>query len=734
MIIKGLSNEHDGIIVYSGDTEPCAVYVDGNIVENVSCIPTVIEGNPIQYSSEYKQNLFKLQIDGNTEQQTYAGKNLALATEVYSQATEVTVGDRTCVKFMSNIFTKFTLSGGFKENTRYTISFDVSVLRNTNASQGLLPMVFFVKYKDTATDLARDTLQTNSEEFAHKVKTTLANKTIDYIGAYGNTDSYDVYIDINTFMLQEGAIAEPVYEPYVGGIPSPHPGKVTGTPASPIINVTDTYKDGTYDANEWTAVAINEIVLPEQDKTYRIWVDEEQFEEQTSTFGYLEIHIGTSLEQVLSGSDSNGVSQLLAKREYAQCTFNTIDISENFYIGVGNTYDSNGISSFADMYWEALKNIGVYIQTEPYESTLVKIPAYPQPINNAGDNGMSLELRSKNLFDGNQEPDYIKYGVTKEFKDNVLTLKSNVVSANYRFKIPVTTGKTYTVSVSSLYMSAGVYGLYIGNTTNQDKQEYGLVTPTRLSITFKATTDILYIKGYVGRTGEQEVIVENLQIEESPTKTPYEPYFAPTTIQIPPSVTVDGTTVSLRFSIYDKIIVDRLSSKVTYLSGTWYTEFNGNESFYQNSFADSSGYGRYYVFAFDIPASGGYCTHFRRVGWLANKTVTNVFSWVEVNSTYNRIAFKTDGNKDDTFANSLAEFKALLKSLYNAGTPVTVLAKLKTPTEYVLYDKANNITTDLGQALLNLANSTQNATNILTTTSTPSANLLVNYARWGGRK
>jgi hypothetical protein len=372
---------------------------------------------------------------------------------------------------------------------------------------------------------------------------------------------------------------------------------------------------------------------------------------------------------------------------------------------------------------------------------------------------MSLELRGKNLLDTSTVKSATTQGIKNAIGNSVVTLngKANAVS-NYSLNpiwrdVKFEAGKTYSgrlkmLSGTVVYGGVSIYvyqgGSYLATLGQIDNATIGKVSVLKYTFTQeqidKGITVRVGVRSMVSSTpreAEFENATFQMEIVEgnytSTTFPDFEPYFTPTTIQIPQTVTVDGTTVPLRFSIYDKIIVDRLNGKVTYSSGTWYKEFTGNEDFYQSTFAENNGFGRYFISVNDISVSGGYCTHFKRSGWLASKTVKNVFSWVEVTSSLCRISFKTDGNKDDTFANDKAEFKALLKSFYDAGTPVTVLAKLNTPDETVLYDKAKNITTDLGQALMDFANSTQNATNIITITSTPSVSKLsVNYAKWGG--
>lgn len=319
----------------------------------------------------------------------------------------------------------------------------------------------------------------------------------------------------------------------------------------------------------------------------------------------------------------------------------TPKVSGQFYIGVAN-FLSGGIGN-PQSYWDFLR--ANYTFTLSTEGNTVPSPDYPQPIHNANDNGMSLELRGKNLFDGSRELEFKRAGVTKEFSDNTIILKadSRVSAAAYRFKaIPVVIGKKYTVSATSISATVGNFAVYLSYDNNQDTYQYGRLNATNPSMTFTATADTLYIKGYIAWANSVgETIITNLQVEESPTKTPYEPYFEPVTVKIPPNVTVDGTEIPLRFAKYknaDYLLINRT---------------NGTVKYYQ---------------------------------------------------------YSTEG--DPT--------KPLSEQLENIP-----------PLEYTLYDKATNITTDLGQALFELP--TENQTNIITITSTPNVSKLsVNYAKYGG--
>lgn len=63
-----VNGQENGVIAFFNDTEPCAVYVDGERQDNISYVPQEVTGETsVSYSSEYKKNILNLTIEGNTE-------------------------------------------------------------------------------------------------------------------------------------------------------------------------------------------------------------------------------------------------------------------------------------------------------------------------------------------------------------------------------------------------------------------------------------------------------------------------------------------------------------------------------------------------------------------------------------------------------------------------------------------------------------------------------------------
>lgn len=116
------------------------------------------------------------------------------------------------ISWVNNITTrnqKF-LQGSFKENTQYIISGRIASSQDIRAA-------FHIFYKDGSFDTfdyPRLNADGGDANTFYNIKiVTSANKTIDYIkGAHSNSER--IYIDINSFQIEEGTTATP-YEPYL---------------------------------------------------------------------------------------------------------------------------------------------------------------------------------------------------------------------------------------------------------------------------------------------------------------------------------------------------------------------------------------------------------------------------------------------------------------------------------------------------------------------------------------
>ena len=143
-------------------------------------------------------------------------KNLATAQQVYTgnnSYKELTEDDRECIRFIDDKTVKYT-GISFKENTQYTVSFEAKCVHFDTANAANSCLFAFFYSDDTyswklispsVTDWKKWSL-TSTEE-----KTVVAVGTVVY-----NYVNY-VYIDVNTFQIEEGSTSTD-YTPYVGDL------------------------------------------------------------------------------------------------------------------------------------------------------------------------------------------------------------------------------------------------------------------------------------------------------------------------------------------------------------------------------------------------------------------------------------------------------------------------------------------------------------------------------------
>jgi len=144
------------------------------------------------------------------------GKNLALATQMFNKNgkynANVTLDGRNCVRCLQTNTTSHAILGGFKEKTQYTFIFDYAFVRaeGTNVTQN--GAIFYIKYTDGSQSVVAWNWQ--YDKFTKKIYTSTAGKTIKGIGNINADYRAWIYIDKDTFGVYEGAIADPIYEPY----------------------------------------------------------------------------------------------------------------------------------------------------------------------------------------------------------------------------------------------------------------------------------------------------------------------------------------------------------------------------------------------------------------------------------------------------------------------------------------------------------------------------------------
>ncbi len=144
---------------------------------------------------------------------TRCGKNLTTPQQVYKGAadySEEIFENKNCVRFSSSTTIKNS-PVAFKPNTQYTVSFDVKTVLRSGQTTAIADDVFRFFYSDgTSSGVAN---KYTNPVWIHKVLTSIAGKTILYVGVNSNEYRSYSYVDINSFQLEEGSTAT-TYEPY----------------------------------------------------------------------------------------------------------------------------------------------------------------------------------------------------------------------------------------------------------------------------------------------------------------------------------------------------------------------------------------------------------------------------------------------------------------------------------------------------------------------------------------
>ena len=380
---------------------------------------------------------------------------------------------------------------------------------------------------------------------------------------------------------------------------------------------------------------------------------------------------------------------------------------------------------------------------------------YPQPIQNSSN--VSVELEGKNLFTYKNIAK-TQNAVVTEIEDGTRIKKgdSTITSIVYFKRFEIEENTPYYVSVDCAFQNSPdtsirpnemliYYSNNTGLSTANDKLISIFKLGTHTELTTKKTiiassTGYKYLKinFYVSVSAsdvsqdvseDYEAILKNIRVTKDDWQ-PYEPYFEPTTVQIPNEVTLaDGTVVPLYMGEGDTLTIDKIANKVTYKSLFYQYTFTGNEDGWTNvtSSLNKEGKSRFSNKTVLKPYSKR-GTEFKRYCTLSE--VKQIGGQV-IDSDFG-VQLYFIGSDGKTNSKSVyftlptmttTEFKQWLKD-----NPTTLRYEVETPIEYDLTD------TDLGQQLLTLANNTQNATNIINISAdVPVSNLNVDYAVWGGR-
>ena len=218
---------------------------------------------------------------------------------------------RQCIRMRSNGGAKAIFDFTFKENTQYTISFDFKCKYSSEGYNLAYDVPFSVYYTDGNSKAV--TFRPIDNTWQKCVFVSAEGKTISHIKGIGFHWVPWNYIDINTFQIQEGAVATE-YEPYGYKIPVVTRGVnliniddflntalVKNNDGTYTLRWNNNYRISAYNYNASVIKAGSKITIKHQilDKSYNENFIRMMIRYTDGTSRYLTCHSGTSTWEVL---------------------------------------------------------------------------------------------------------------------------------------------------------------------------------------------------------------------------------------------------------------------------------------------------------------------------------------------------------------------------------------------------------------------------------------------------
>lgn len=652
-------------ITFNNDTEPVAVYVDGELQQNVSFVPQLAQGTgSVQYISEYKKNIINLEVSGATSQigtptpetpiPIENANDVVLLSKEYQQ-----------VEYIESTGTQYIDTGVFP--TIDTVV-EISCLNKSNSK-----FIYGSRTSAASTDKHCVLFQPSSAD----IYALFGNSTV--------VNSNFVFDDNTIYKVKNG-------------------------------------KDGCY---------INDVKIRDYGN---------------ASFGYTTLSlylfaINTPAEDYAERAFVGNIYSCkiyegeTLVRNFIPCYRKTDNVIGMFELVNGTFYTNQGTGNF---------NKGIDLNSNvAIKNTLVALH---------GDNLYNISI-VKGATTNINVPDIPRSKQYGSITDGVLHLKYGVYAGGTIWtnaKIRIEKGGNYYVTVDVYASSETVYKRFVARFHNATKKATTYFLSFNISETdiwqryeFFITVpddwvgDAVYLclmsGGGVEQYNDIPMYAKNIMITYGEPKD-YEPYFREE-ISVPPSVEVDngdGTTktVDLPFTIYDKLIVDRVANTVTYEKKSGVKVFTGNENFDIGTSNVPNAYEYNFPLAragFNITTANGYCTHFTPVTAENISKIGDVcFILSPTNRPYMSFVYDDFGYSLSEFELAEEEFESWVAEQYSAGTPLTIVV------EYEEVEPIDITQSSLAQSLLNLA--TQNQTNYFEITSNekaPQVPIKINYAKWG---
>lgn len=649
----------------------------------------IVSGKTVTFDSELERSL-SFQVDGNTEQTTYSGKNkfnyittllssnYGLTNKINADGSITTTGKPT--RDYASIVSGYNITDELEDGETYTLSQAI-------ASDKVYAQINARKKSDntyTYIPLNNNTIKTRSFKVD---KTTYASYTIDV-----QTSTMAVWGDssltiTNKYMLCKGTDnASTSFQPYVGGQPSPNPDY-----PQKIVNVRGVENllnipDGTYESNGVTATAKGGIVTINGTATANSFI--------SIPFNYTFLantNYTLSANNTLTMSGENYIRFNYGAAVYVPTKLSSVNAKHT------SNFNENTTVNVFTIRTESGKTYNNFVIKPMLEKGIISHDYMPY-----GSNYLQLKKRGKNfliypyIFKSTNTHNGITYVPNDDGSvtiNGTATSDSWFILSNNTQNWYLDDSETYEFTVFDKNEASvnGITPQYWSAKTGHHRGQNGVLT---LNYSEDNTTGwnfvILVYKGTTASNVTVYPMIRKANVQD----TSFEPYKSESTL-----INLKGNELC---SNKDKTVKDNLfvtnKGKVEIFKKIGEYVFTGNETF---SFVDNGT--RIKTDSQFVPQlsnvyipqpshsdniTPSFCTHYILSSQNNIVKGSNKFAFSQW-TTIKYIYFPPDYD-------TIEEFKAKLKSLYDAGTPVKVQFQLENP-EAIELDTVTPLKSYIGQ-------------------------------------
>lgn len=607
-------------------------------------------------SVEDKDNITKLVIDGNSEQETTEGKNKFNLNYIEQSSAKVVTdtGVNLTNCWETQAFNNEKVLKTFKPNTTYTMKAKAKVVSRPSTIPVYNHNNVLLLYRPSSNTLEavgisviempnKNTIGLNTETTCITTFTTPADLTNIKLISYtfhGNNDGSTTYapsgkIDLTDIMLVEGTYTMdnfPSYEPYTGGIPSPNPDYPQEIEVIEGYNLFDnnkvtsmvklSYSNGIYTASDKDT---------KENLQYKIqqYNSSDKFVSGTSVM----LNIDSTGTYYFTSKKKDGATRLKIanngdKNEFTlKYPLDNIKVGEYFTVSMNIIDITVGSSKFKDVMLVKGATIRPYL-----------------PYGNIG-----LKQTGKNIFD--------KSAVTKGYEFSGQSGRA-VVNPNWYVSDYIEVNKLSKIYLSSTGKTSGEANCFY----DKDKNFIGFqVGVNNVSLSVPENAYYLRINGLITQ------LDNDIQIEKGTEETPYEPYHEPKIIPID----LQGNILSKIGDVKDILRVNR-NGEVEIEKKVGKIVLDGSENwFIGTELTKTCSFG----LTVDNKTNGaGLCNSFIT----KDSGISSIDEeFVQTNHLNKNIYIRI--NKERLTSKDVQGFKTFLSSSKEAGTPVVVYYKLATP-------------------------------------------------------